>query len=75
MGEPYRPKEWYTPTSCERQFKIILNSQTNEVKSMEPRAMLKHMYDVAIEGNQILLEMSIGKKLINIKLARVIINI
>lgn len=67
-GEPYRPEKWYTPTNCERQFEIILNSQTNEVKSMKPCAMLKHMCEVALKGNHILLEISVAKKFINIKL-------
>lgn len=62
-GEPYRPEEWYTLRSCERQFEIILNSQTNEVKSMKPCAMLKHMSKVALKGNHILLELSIAKKI------------
>lgn len=31
-GEPYRPREWYTSKSCERQFKIVISNLSKEVQ-------------------------------------------
>ncbi|KAL4103616.1 hypothetical protein QTP88_018977 [Uroleucon formosanum] len=42
-GEPYRPREWYTPKSCERQFKIIVSNLSKEVKSLPFIDMLQHI--------------------------------
>jgi len=42
-GEPYRPREWYTPKSCERQFKILVSNLSKEVKSLPLIDMLQHI--------------------------------
>ncbi|XP_022166253.1 reticulocyte-binding protein 2 homolog a-like isoform X2 [Myzus persicae] len=44
-GEPYRPREWYTPKSCECQFKIIISNSSKEVKSLPLNDMLEHIAD------------------------------
>lgn len=62
-GEPYRPNEWYTSASCEREFQNILSNQTNEIKSMEPCAMMKHMCETSLVGKDFYLKYLLGKKL------------
>ncbi|VVC26868.1 Hypothetical protein CINCED_3A004075 [Cinara cedri] len=41
-GEPYRPREWYTTKSCERQFKIIVSNYSKEMK-LPFNDMLRHI--------------------------------
>lgn len=41
-GEPYRPREWYTTKSCERQFKIIVSNYNKEIK-LPFNDMLRHI--------------------------------
>lgn len=40
-GEQYRPIDWYTSKSCERQFKVIISNLGKEVKSLPLNDMLQ----------------------------------
>lgn len=42
-GEQYRPKDWYTSKSCERQFKILVSNLSKEVRSLPLVDMLQHI--------------------------------
>lgn len=54
-GEDFRPKDvWYTPSNCERQFKIIMSNACKEIKSLPPIEMLNHISQSLRKGNYIL---------------------
>jgi len=52
-GEAYRPNEWYTPKTCERQFKIIMSNASKELKSMSFVDMMQHVATNLQKGKQI----------------------
>ncbi|XP_027853745.2 reticulocyte-binding protein homolog 2a-like isoform X2 [Aphis gossypii] len=43
IGESYRPQEWFSPTNCERQFKILVSNLSKEVKSLPFNDMMQHI--------------------------------
>lgn len=43
VGESYRPQEWFSPTNCERQFKILVSNLSKEVKSLPFNDMMQHI--------------------------------
>lgn len=43
VGESYRPQEWFSPTNCERQFKILISNLSKEVKSLPFMDMMQHI--------------------------------
>lgn len=48
-GEPYRPREWFTTKSCERQYKIIVSNYNKETK-LPLHEMLPHIAEALKHG-------------------------
>lgn len=53
-GEPYRPREWYSSKSCERQFKIIMSNLSKEIKLKPFNDMLERVAEDFKKGKEML---------------------
>lgn len=52
-GEPYRPKEWYSPKNCERQFKILISNVNKEIRSLPFMDMMQNIAEGLRNGKHV----------------------
>jgi len=46
VGEPHRPRDWYSSKNCERQFKMILSNFKKEIKIKPFNNVMEHVVEV-----------------------------